>query len=317
MSNSVDFARDDAADVRALRRQIYAQPVVSRADLTQALSFAGDKASEEYVRLLADVATDLLVNQAEPSKYVSQADVDWLIESIRGTGALSSRAEFIMLTEVIRYAVSVPPSLAAFCVGEIEKAIISGRPDHPAGKVSEDDVIGLREAVFAAVQDSALHVSRDSAEALFRIAHATKGAANDPGFDEFFAKAVGNYLMGIAFRWTPSADAEREKENWENQKSAGLGSLLGAMFRAPIVPRLDIRSPNEIDEERLRAENVADAQEMATASQIDPQETNWLITQLSRPGALTGAERALLQFLKREAPALPAKLEERMSEQAA
>lgn len=134
MSNSVDFARDDAADVRALRRQIYAQPVVSRADLTQALSFAGDKASEEYVRLLADVATDLLVNQAEPSKYVSQADVDWLIESIRGTGALSSRAEFIMLTEVIRYAVSVPPSLAAFCVGEIEKAIISGRPDHPAGR---------------------------------------------------------------------------------------------------------------------------------------------------------------------------------------
>jgi hypothetical protein len=317
MNNAVDFTRHDAADVRALRRRIYSRPVVSRADLEQALSFGGDKASEEYMRLLADVATDLLVNQGDPPKYVSQADADWLIESIRGTGALSTSAEFIVLTEVIRYAVRVPPSLAAFCVGEIEKAIISGRPDHPAGHVSEDDLIGLREAAFAAVQGSSLHVTRDSAEALFRIARATKDAANDPGFDEFFAKAVGNYLMGIAFHWTPSADAEREKENWENQKSAGLGGLLGAMFGGPRVPRLDIRSPDEIDEERLRAENAADAQEMAMASEIDPQETNWLIAQLSRPGALTGAERALLQFLKREAPTLPAKLQERISEVAA
>jgi len=316
MTNALNCA-GNIADPQALRRRIYAQPNVSRANLTDLLALSGEADSQEHAALLADVATDLLVNQVDPPKYISQADADWLTNAVRACSGLSMRAEIRMLTDVIRYAVSVPPSLAGFCVSEIESAIIKGRADHPAGAVSEADLEALREAAFAAVEGSALHVTRHSAEALFRIAHATNGAANAPGFDEFFAKAVGNYLMGIAFHWTPSAAAEREKEQWLDQKPESLEQFVAEEFGGSAPLRLDLRSPTQIDEERIKAENAADQSEMAMASQIDPGETDWLTAQLSRSGALTSAERSLLQFLRREAPALPARLQARIEELAA
>ena len=66
--------------------------------------------------------------------------------------------------------------------------------------------------------------------------------------------------------------------------------------------------PENIFIEDLREENAADAREMATALQIDGGETDWLLAHLSRPGALTSAERALLTFLRQEAPSLPERL---------
>jgi hypothetical protein len=290
----------------ALRREIYAKSAVSRADLSQVLRLDRIDSADEYARLLADVATDLLVNQPDPPKYVVQMDVDWLIGEIAAS-KVAYGAEIQMLTEVIRLAVSVPSSLVGFCVSEIEKAIVCGREGHPAGVIAKEDTQALRAAVFAAVDGDSLHVSRSSAEGLFRIAHAAKNA-NDPEFDEFFAKAISNYLMGIAFRWTPSREDELEKERWLDEKPTGFPAFLAAMFRADANANLSAKTADEVDDARLREEDDADAHEIATASEIDPAETDWLITHLSRSGALTSAERALLAFLQREAPSLPTRL---------
>ncbi len=291
----------------ALRREIYAKSAVSRADLSQVLRLDRVDSAEEYARLLADVATDLLVNQPDPPKYVVQTDVDWLIGEIAAS-KVAYGAEIQMLTEVIRLAVSVPSSLVGFCVSEIEKAVVCGREGHPAGVIAKEDTQALRAAVFAAVDGDSLHVSRSSAEGLFRIAHAAKNAADDREFDEFFAKAIGNYLMGLAFRWTPSRADELGKERWLNEKPAGFSAFLGAMFGANKSAGLSAKTVDEVDDARLREENDADAREIATASEIDAAETDWLMAHLSRSGALTSAERALLGFLQREAPSLPARL---------
>jgi len=303
----------DAAP-EALRRKIYAQKALSRADLSQLMK-RGD-ASPDYARLLADVATDLLVKQADPPKYVGEAEADWLIGEIRA-GNVAFSAEITMLTDVLRYAVSAPPALAAFCVGEIERAILLGCAGHPAGAVTPEDTQALRVAVFAAVEGSSLHVTRESAESLFRIAHATRGAANDPEFDEFFAKAVGNYLMGVAFRWTPSAAEALQKEKWLNDEAPGFDSFVAALFGKGASGRFAAATLDEVDEAWMRRENEADADELARAAEIDAGETQWLFTQLSRPGALTSAERALFAFLRREAPSLPSALHERSQDAAA
>ena len=129
------------------------------------------------------------------------------------------------------------PALASFAVGEIEKAIVAGhsaagRGAHAAGFVAREDVEALRNTVFAATQGSSLHVTRDSAEALFRIAHATAGADNDAAFDELFAQAIGNYLMGVAFSGTPDrADVLRHEA--ELEKATGFGGFFAAMARGP------------------------------------------------------------------------------------
>ncbi len=305
MINTAVQARDSIA-IQALRREIYAKPAVSRADLSMLLRAGGDSPAE-YARLLADVATDLLVNQADPPKYVDQTAADWLIAEI-GASKVAYGPEIHMLTEVIRLAVSVPSSLADFCVAEIEKAIVEGREGHPVGEVAVEDTQALRVAIFAAVDGSSLHVLRADAESLFRIAHATKNAANAPEFDGFFARAVGNYLMGIAFRWTPSPAEELEKDKWLDGQPVNFSQFLAAAFCGRPSGALRLETVDDADEQRLREENAADAREMATALQIDGGETDWLLAHLSRPVALTSAERALLTFLRQEAPSLPERL---------
>ncbi|HLW91622.1 MAG TPA: hypothetical protein VKS78_10010 [Roseiarcus sp.] len=312
----------DAASVQALRREIYAQPAVTRADLTKLLAIgrkAGAAAPKEFDDLFADVATDLLVNQVDPPKYVTKNDADWLVATLQSGGGLGCRAEFDMLLAVLRTAVSIPQSLAGFVVGEIEKAIIlghqaSGVGDHPQGIVTHDDVEALNSAVFAAAEGSSLHVTRESAEALFRIAHATAGANNDPAFEGFFARAIGNYLMGVAFRWTPSVDEERAKEKWLDQPAPSLGSFLEGMLH---IGKSAAQRASDAEARKPKAENDADRDEIAEKSDIGALDGAWVLDHLTREGPLAPAEKKLLLFLKEDAHSLPPALQKAIDAQAA
>ena len=296
----------DVQSAQMLRREIYARPTVARGDLTRLLEIgrsAGDSAPKEFDDLLSQVAVDLLVEQVDPPKYIQQADADWFVAQLSAGAGLGRAAEYDMLTDVLRFSVSTPANLAAFAVAEMEKRIIG---DGAVRALTEADVEALRVAVFATTEGSSLHVTRDSAEALFRIAHATKDAGNAPTFDDFFAKAVGNYLMGIAFHWTPSARDEVAMEKWLDEKPEGLGAFLGRMLH---VDWSRGASVNELDEARAREENAADAKERASAEAVDSTEADWLLAHITRDSALTSGEIRLLEFLKRESPSISPKLQ--------
>jgi hypothetical protein len=297
-------ADPDTAD---LRRQIYAKDKVTRAEFELAL--AHDGAGPDHAQLLCDIAIDLLINQADPPEYISAADANWLIAAVRAR-ELPVMVEFQLLTQVMHYAVSTPPALSAFCLAELEKAIVLGAPDHAAGVIQPSDTEALREAVFATDEGSSQHVTRDEAEALFRIAHATARREIDPEFAGFFAKAVGNYLMGMAFHGTPSVADELQLEKFENEKPAGFGGFLQSMFNNLSMPSLqDLESIDERCDARIEAELRADAKERASSEEIDAGETTWLVAHLTRDDALTAPERALLAFLKQEVAQPTAALE--------
>jgi hypothetical protein len=152
----------------------------------------------------------------------------------------------------------------------------------------------LRTVVFAATEGSSRHVTRDSAEALFRIADAL-AESHKPGFEEFFAKAIGNYLMGVAFRGTLPADASRRADDWLDAPTGGVGGFVSSMLdfgRLREVVNIDA------------AQNAADAQLMAEAEKIDASEAEWLIARLQRDGKISTAEKRLLAFLKAESPSI-------------
>lgn len=290
--------------VAEMRRGVYGKDKATMADLAHLIEH-GRKAgaagaAPSFADLLAEVATDVLVNDVDPPKYIRQADADWLVSRL--SRGLAGVFEYEMLTRVIRNAVSVPPSLAAFAVAQIEKAIISGAADHPAGLVTRADLEALRAVVYAATEGSSLHVTRDSAESLFRIADAVSGADPNPAFEEFFAKAIGNYLMGIAFRWTSNADEAKEITNWLDAPSPGLGQFISAMFRGREAVFDDIETDS--------IQNRADAIETARAERIDTAEAEWLIDRLNRDGVISSAEKRLLLFLKEESPSIAPALQE-------
>ena len=311
----------DPAAVLDLRRAVYAKSGVTRGDLTRLLARgrdAGPDACPEYADLLAEAATDLLVRQGDPPGYVAQGDADWLIGQLAEGGGLSCRAEFAMLVDVLRYAVSAPPSLGGFAVREVEKAILTGRraatgqADHAPGVVTSADVAALHSLVFAPVEGSSLHVTRESAEALFDIAHATAGAANDPGFDDLFAKAIGNYLLGLSFRWTPAAAEAREHAQWADHASR-FADFFSKMVEQPLARRFGgvfetTRTVDQMDEATFAAENAADARAIQQAGVIAPSSADWVIAHLTRVGQLTLAEQKLVGFLAQEASSMPPSL---------
>ena len=289
---------------------------MTRADIVELIAVgrrAGASACSEYAELLGEAATDLLVKQADPSGYISAPDAEWLMGALADGGGLSRQAEFRMLVEVLRHAVSAPPALASFAVREVVKAILTGRgSDHAPGVATAEDVETLHNLVFAPVEGSSLHVTRESAEALFDIAHATAGAQNDPGFDDLFAKAVGNYLIGVAFHWTPSAAEAREHQKWAD-RPASFADYFSKMVEEPLAKRFgglatEIKTVDEADEQIFARENAADIAEIRDAAALKASGADWVIAHLTRDGELCSAEKRLLAFLGREASSMPPSL---------
>ena len=300
----------------SLRRAIYGRGDPTLGDLEMLLAKGrAEGADADFAALLSDVATDVFVNQVDPEGYITDLAASWLISRLGEGGGLACGAEFQMLKALIGHAVDVPPALTAFAVREVEKAILSGRRDalgavdHPAGVVAAQDVDALRALAFAPTRGSSLHVDRDTAEALFDIAHATALAPNAPEFAEFFAKAVGNYLMGASFLGTPDRDAVLRHEA-ELDKPSGFGAFFAAMAGGPsLLKTADALESIEGEEEDADAAiNDATDRRLEGASHIGDEDARWILAHLSRGGSLSDAERALLGFLKSEAASAPPEL---------
>lgn len=303
-----------ALDVRELRRNIYGEGDPTRADLQRliALGRAGD-ADAEFAELLAEVAVDALVQETAPPGYIANEDADWLIAKLGEDGGLACSAEFAMLKALVGHAICVPPQLTAFAVREIEKAILTGRRnalggvDHEPGVVTAADVEALRSVVYAPTLGHPLHVDRATAEALFDIAHATATAENADDLPDFFAQAIGNYLLGADFAGVPDrAEALHAEE--ELARPGGFGAFFAQVFAGkPEVGEIGETIGGD-QEAADRVLNDATARRLDAASHIQPEEAKWVIAHLSRGGELTAAERRLLAFLRNEAASAPPEL---------
>lgn len=291
------------ASVADLRREIFATGKASRDDFVRALEWRGDD-SADYRQLLADIAVDLFVDQADPPQYVSIEAANWLLAQLNAH-KLSYAATIALLSQLMRYAVSLPSSLSSFMLAEVEAAVVEGRPGHPSGRIDEADVEALRRALYAADAEAALHVTRPEAEVLFRIAHANAGKPTAEGFDTLFAQAVGNHLLAIAFHGVAKVEDRLALERFENAPEAGVGGFLKNMLGATLPEAEDLQSPLARDEALWRAKNEADARARSEAEKIDQDEIIWLFAHLTRRGELTSAERRLLVFLQQEVAAPP------------
>jgi len=291
-----------------LRKAIYDKGGANRTDLVGLIGLGAQLGDDpEYIELVAEVARDVLVNDAEPPGFISDEAADWLTDRLGDGGGLTCRAEFETLKSVLSHAVSAPSSLVAFAVREIERAILTGRRgplggvEHEPGVVTAADVEALRVVAFAPTAGAACHVDRATAEALFDIAHATATARNDPAFADFFARAVGNYLAGDVF----VAALRRDKADAGPPLSLA-GFLKAFAYGLTSASAADGRkSVDQLAEERYREENAQTQARLEAAAKIDAGEAKWVLAHLTRGGELTPAERRLLAFLRDESTEAP------------
>jgi hypothetical protein len=306
-----------ASEALNVRRQIYARDPLTPADMDLLFRTARKSAghdSVEWRNLFSEAVTDYVVHQNEPADYIPQEKADWLVAKLKETGGIATASEFAMLIDVMKSALGVPPSLSAFALREIETAIASGHrsaiggEDHAARTVTKADVEALRFVLYAATTGAAGHVTREEAEALFDIAHATAQGACDPAFDELFARAVGNYLTAICWH-APSRNEMLQRDRWLDQRTS-LGGFFSRMLGQGKSESLRdvMKSPLERAEDDMAAQARQDDAARAVSEQITGAEADWVMAHLTRQGPLTSAERRLLKWLGDEAPALPPQL---------
>ena len=300
-----------------IRRTIYSHDPLTPADMdlvfrTQRSSAGPDSA--EWTELFSEAVTDYVVHQNEPADYIPQAKADWLAAKLAETGGVATASEFALLIDVMTSALDVPPSLAAFALGEIENAIVSGRRtaigggDHAAGTVTNADVEALRSVLYAAKSDSVGHVTREEAEALFDIAHATASGACDPAFGELFARAVGNYLTAICWH-EPDREQALQREHWLDARETLFQFLTHRPARGQEESvRALMQSPIEQADADMAAEERQDEASRAESAKITDDKADWVIAHLTRQGPLTAAETRLLQWLGADTVNVPPRL---------
>jgi len=319
------FARDDSldsialhlkhaaslgeAEVRSLRRLVYADDTISRAEATILLELEatlGPDAPKEWRQLLVEALSDHLVNQVRPAGYIADADAAWLIERLADASMLPGPGAFAMLLAVMERARSVPDRLAAFGLGVVAQVVLTGQGGnvtgecHAPGRVTRADVEALRRVLYVASSEGFGQVTRAEAEVLFGIAEATIDAPNDPAFADLFARAVANHILSPGGRLPPAAAEVLRREAWLDE-SRPLHVGVGSFFRSAVASIV-----------RREAAPAPGLEALATGTlspdRIDAAEAHWLAERIGRNARVSEAEHRLLAFLREETGALPAQL---------
>lgn len=318
-----------ADDIAELRRAIFADGVVSRAECATLFEIERVRTahSDAWSDLFVEALTDYAMRHEPPEGYLSEDTAGWITAEISKRKKPSTDAEIELVINIIEKAREVPAAFSSFALRLVKDMVLygdgpdaRGRP-HDGGRISEADIHSLQRILWGAGSEGLIAISRDEAEALFAIAHASAGHDNHPQFDELFAKAIGNYLLGATGRAVPTREVAFRWET-ETYRTDALGLLQATLARARNADWQQLKDPAFVKdtiqnhrtlaqdlEHRFEQENAAyDAAQLA-ASVMTPDKAGWLLEHIDQNGLMTEPEKALVRFIRREASSMDASLD--------
>jgi hypothetical protein len=306
------------ADLLALRRAFGADMNVDAREADalfelDKVAVKPDGWADYFVLLL----TTYLVHQGRPEGYINDAMAAWLIARIDHDGVVETETELRLLMNVLKVAEVPGDRLEAYALKQVEEAVMTGR-----GRVGQDSlipgVIGraevelLRRIFYSVGGDGGMGISKMEAQKIFALNEATKGRDNDPEWKRFFVGAIANHLMMIAAPAKLDHDEARRRELWLNSDT-GLGGSAGAfgslspraIFNAFKEVFSDQSSRNPAETESLLDDfTILNEAGVQNAERITDAEADWLIRALTADGEIDENERALLEFIRNECPAI-------------
>jgi hypothetical protein len=311
-----------ADDVLRLRREVFRDGVVDRVEAEAAfrLDRACARKDQAWIEFYVDALTDYLVWKAQPRGYVSDENAQFLIDHIVHDGKVDETTELELLVNVIHWAQSCPEALVVFVLEAVRDSVLD--PDAAAygsgrrpGVIDPVDVEIIRKVIYAGASGGGFTVTRREAELLFDLNNATVEAENAGGWRDLFVKAIANHLMfprGAPV--VPDAKEHARREAWLEQRR-GVGRLLLGVGRA--LGRLEMGGAwREADLLGLRRDREAAEREAARLQEslaresIDAAEAKWLIGRIDQDAMLHDNERAVLVFIKQNAPHIHPSLNE-------
>lgn len=267
---------------------------VSLLQVNEALERAG-VVDEDWAQRFIEVMRDhLLTYGSDANGYITQEESDWLMQQIDRDGNGPTAGELDMLIAVLRYATSAPEALGRFAVQAACERIIHH------GKAVPDDVERVRLAIFSAAGEGGNWVSNFEANCLFRVNDAVARSANCKSWSELFSRAIANHVMARAHPDPVSHSDALAREAWLAETKNSAAHFLGRLANSFGPGWFEAVTHDE--NKAQAAERAAQEALDRAAERVDQAESEWLLKRISRDSSISPAERALIEFLKDEAP---------------
>jgi hypothetical protein len=311
----------EPADALAIRRAIYSHD--GRVDRSEAEALFGIEHARrgycaEWSQIFVEALTDYTIKQEPPEGYLSDANAAWIMAQIKRRKEPSTDGDLALVANLIENSREVPAAFSAFALRLVKETVIygdgpdaMGRP-HGAGRVTEADAAMLRRILWGAGSEGLLAVSREEAEALVAIADATTGADNVSDFDDLFARAIGNYLIGATGRPVPKREDALRWETSAEYKTDVVAALSRVLSSAPqaldpgfmLDTLRNARTLSEDVEAEHERRNHARDIAIDVAAIMTPEKAGWLLEHVNKNGLMNEPEKALVRFIAREAESL-------------
>jgi len=255
------------------------------------------------------VLTTYLVHQGQPAGYINDAMAAWLIARIDHDGVVETDTELRLLMNVLKVATQPGDRLEAYAIKQVKEAVVSGR-----GRVGQDNlvpgIIGaaevdlLRRIFYSVGGDGGMGITRMEAEEIFALNEATKGRPNDPEWQRFFVGAIANHLMMIAAPEKIALEDAKKREAWLEGKDGPNMSWSNLSASSIISAFKDVLGLKPSYSDPTGGYSVLREGGLQAEERITDMEAKWLINALNADGEIDENERALLNFVRQECPAI-------------
>ncbi len=294
ISAVVKLSEDDASRVAT---DMYRHGILSLTD-AEALfrvNFTTAGTDPAWDRLFIAAMKDFVLVHSDPKSWVTEDETDWLIDHIKRdtTGPIASEVD--LLLQIIRYAEGVPERLGYFAL-----QMACARITH-VGKAAPEDVERVRRALIVPAGECQSWISGPEAELLVRTNDAIAFSANDPSWNDLFARAVSNHLMARAHPEPFSERSLLSRDHWVGDMRPEPGTFL-EHARTGVADDGWFHPICQNDDKADAARRVARQAALRESNIGTEDETSWFLQRLELDKSVSLAERALIDFLKLEAP---------------
>lgn len=305
MDSAEKLGKISADNARDLVNSLYRDGEISRheAELLFDLNDKLNETDRHWDERFVEAIMDHVLSGDPPEQFITVAEADWLIDQVTRDGVVRVDTEMKLLISVLRRAYNAPEKLGKFTLNAVCERIKS------AGKASAADTEFMRYALYAGAGSGGIWVSRWEATRLFETNDAVAFAKNDPAWNDLFSRAIANHLLARAH---PEPLGESEllaREAWFADTKPDVGGIfarIGSDFgKEGWFERLFYNS-DKAAKARMAANEAADR----VAAEINEDETGWFLKRLGWDKKVSPAERALIDFLKEEAPGFAAGIAE-------
>ena len=141
-----------ADDVVFLRRNVFADGVVSRAELAAlfALAEKAPQGDREWPEYFAEAAADFFLREEEPQGYLTDQEFEHLEAFVTRDAKKASSIELSLLVSLMEKATATPPAMAEFVADQFRRLV---RDRKGGARVSRDDAQLLRRYLYASAGD--------------------------------------------------------------------------------------------------------------------------------------------------------------------